>query len=734
MSDEEDNQDETSEASSTASAVNRALARSLFGDDGQLRASAVRPRAFSDDRFSNIQRLMGGAGSQPTTVITPADPTPIPTQQPESRVGISEDIDTVPSQNINTGESQMSLSRALGTRTARQRRRRGPTETITITQNVSLAPGDPRLNALEREAEDNVAEAARQAHLRSAKAHGEEAQVFSDIASFMENDREVYSDLVNRQMNTARATLEQLNSLNNAVMNRQIDPTRFFSSRGAASGFAAASSVALGVLGQALAPGTENAALNIIRRAIDRDIEAQVQDMQNARAGVAMARNLYSDLVSLFGDERAARSALQSMYLAEAEAQIESIRSNSASAADRGAADAVLHQLALERASREAETARQNSRQHLSRTISATVRPGNSRMVNRMVLSQRRATAAMQRAGVLDAYQRLGIEPPEDLRPTPREEAAAPPSTAATPRESRPNTPRATSSQSTGRTVPAGDRPSTLSGFSRVEHASEGLLYGRVLSTEATTGESGETPVTQAQVVYLAPGATPGTVQVRLADGSIASVNPSESPRIPAGATPLYLSPGGPSARPHVYVTDYQLPRRGAQIAESLGEVYSLGHYHLDPRAITEISGRYSPEQNAAHREDLRKMLTARGALARIASLIPRSYATWENEYTQGQRDSASQDLLEQFVQIYDLGVMNGNDQERLERIVPTARATGNFFSSDTVQQVRGMIPETRRIILQRLRANPYFSALRRTESRADRINAANRNVVSTGR
>ena len=77
---------------------------------------------------------------------------------------------------------------------------------------------------------------------------------------------------------------------------------------------------------------------------------------------------------------------------------------------------------------------------------------------------------------------------------------------------------------------------------------------------------------------------------------------------------------------------------------------------------------------------------------------------------------------------------MNGTDEERMQRISPTARSSGNLFSTVTVEEVRGMIPETRRIILQRLRANPYFSALRRTESRADRINAANRNVVSTGR
>ena len=298
----------------------------------------------------------------------------------------------------------------------RRRRRRGPTQTITVTQNVTTAPGDPRLNALERQAQNNVTEATRQLFLRSSQLHGDEAAVNEGVADMFEHNQEIYRDVVNRQMNTARQTLAQLNSLNQAVMDRRMDPTRFFSSRGSAAGFSAAASVAMGVLGQALAPGTENAALSIIRRAIDRDMEAQVQDFANARAGVTMARTLYSDLVSLFGDERVAMEALRTMYQSEATARIEALRQGALSDADRIEADKVIHELALERAQGEAEAARLNSLQTLNSVITATTRPG-TQLGQRLILQQRRSMAPVVQANIMDAYQRLGLEVPEHLRP-----------------------------------------------------------------------------------------------------------------------------------------------------------------------------------------------------------------------------------------------------------------------------------------------------------------------------
>jgi hypothetical protein len=129
-----------------------------------------------------------------------------------------------------------------------------------------------------------------------------------------EQDRQAHVDA---EMAKVRDAVDQMKA-------SKIDPYRFYRHPDGSTNYpksiAAAIAVGLGALGASLpaqygGTGGPNVALQIIDKAIDRDIQAQRDDIANQRAGVGIQMNLLSQMRQQYGDERQAESAARVVML-----------------------------------------------------------------------------------------------------------------------------------------------------------------------------------------------------------------------------------------------------------------------------------------------------------------------------------------------------------------------------------------------------------------------------------
>jgi len=116
-------------------------------------------------------------------------------------------------------------------------------------------------------------------------------------------------------------TLADLDARSSAVANAKVDPSAFWG-EGAQGGLARVlGAIAVG-LGQysSSRTGGPNAALNIINSAIDKNIAAQRDNIENQKAGLQAKNNLYAQNLAAFGDKESALLATKMNYLEQAKA------------------------------------------------------------------------------------------------------------------------------------------------------------------------------------------------------------------------------------------------------------------------------------------------------------------------------------------------------------------------------------------------------------------------------
>jgi hypothetical protein len=147
---------------------------------------------------------------------------------------------------------------------------------------------------------------------------GEAAAISRDLEAQRieaEQKRQIYVD---QEMSKVRDAVDQMKA-------SKIDPYRFYKHPDGSTNYpksiAAAIAVGLGALGSTLPArygggvGGPNVALQIIDKAIDRDIQAQRDDIANQRAGVGLQMNLLSQMRAQFSDERQAENAARVVML-----------------------------------------------------------------------------------------------------------------------------------------------------------------------------------------------------------------------------------------------------------------------------------------------------------------------------------------------------------------------------------------------------------------------------------
>lgn len=188
------------------------------------------------------------------------------------------------------------------------RRPTGWIPTSRKTEGTAYSPNT--INAIQNELGDQGAAA--QADLEAKLTQGG-AQSLADkqMAIYDEADAQQIANLRQRQTDYLDATNNHLNDLMaKADAYGHIDPDRWMHSKSAGSRIGMALAMGLGQFGAAITH-SPNAAMDIIQKEIDRDVDAQKQQAENSRAAVGQAANLYQLNRERLGDNERATLATQ---------------------------------------------------------------------------------------------------------------------------------------------------------------------------------------------------------------------------------------------------------------------------------------------------------------------------------------------------------------------------------------------------------------------------------------
>jgi hypothetical protein len=167
------------------------------------------------------------------------------------------------------------------------------------------------------------------ADLADAEAEGERRrlQLEEDRRASMEQARQRYARAAQR------------------VAAMRVEPGRFFSDGGTAVG--AALAVALGAVGSAISGNDSyrESAIGLIQQAIDRDIQAQRDNISNAQSGLDAEGNIVGMMEQEFGDRAAAEEAARAALLQATARRVQQMESGLQNAQARQDAEALRLQI-----------------------------------------------------------------------------------------------------------------------------------------------------------------------------------------------------------------------------------------------------------------------------------------------------------------------------------------------------------------------------------------------------
>ena len=256
--------------------------------------------------------------------------------------------------------AQQAMDRA---RAFRPQRSGGGGTRLTRTETTQLRQqARPTTEAEAAELQLAAAEqdrAEREGMLALAREAEAEAGALADTASAMQSAQSQLDALERRRQQAEQARQAELmrrqRALDTAaseVASRTLDPGRMYAKGETRNRTAAAIGLVLGGLADAITGGEAGltTALGIINTAIDRDIEAQRGNVTIAQQGLAAKQSLLDDMRRTFGDQQAAEEATRATMLEGVERQIQALRLNAASDAQRAALDRMLADIQAQKA------------------------------------------------------------------------------------------------------------------------------------------------------------------------------------------------------------------------------------------------------------------------------------------------------------------------------------------------------------------------------------------------
>lgn len=234
---------------------------------------------------------------------------------------------------------------------------------VTRTETTQLRQqARPTTEAESAELQSAAAEqdrAEREGMVALAREAEAEAGALADTASAMQSAQSQLDALERRRQQAEQARQAELmrrqRALDTAaseVASRSLDPGRMYAKGETRNRTAAAIGLVLGGLADAITGGEAGltTALGIINTAIDRDIEAQRGNVAIAQQGLAAKQSLLDDMRRTFGDQQAAEEATRATMLEGVERQIQALRLNAASDAQRAALDRMLADIQAQKA------------------------------------------------------------------------------------------------------------------------------------------------------------------------------------------------------------------------------------------------------------------------------------------------------------------------------------------------------------------------------------------------
>ena len=120
-----------------------------------------------------------------------------------------------------------------------------------------------------------------------------------------------------RRENDAKNAMAALQRKIDDVSSSTVDPNRFY--KNLTTGQKIGSAIGLILGGFGAANGHGNPAVDVITGAINRDIDAQKTDINNANVGINQQQGIFHDMMSEFGDERQAEAATRAAMIGNAQ-------------------------------------------------------------------------------------------------------------------------------------------------------------------------------------------------------------------------------------------------------------------------------------------------------------------------------------------------------------------------------------------------------------------------------
>lgn len=136
----------------------------------------------------------------------------------------------------------------------------------------------------------------------------------------MEAQRQQVEDARQAEANTQYQKVQK--AADEAAQAGKIDPNHFWESRSTGQKIMAAIGIALGGIGGGLSGHGGNVAMDVINKAIDRDIDAQKFNASHKQSTFQNQMGIYGMMRQRFGDERQAEAATRMAYLQNVEMQL----------------------------------------------------------------------------------------------------------------------------------------------------------------------------------------------------------------------------------------------------------------------------------------------------------------------------------------------------------------------------------------------------------------------------
>ena len=168
----------------------------------------------------------------------------------------------------------------------------------------------------------------------AAKAEGarKQAEIFNKLQTDIKNGDELYNTKL-------KSMYEQSDKLQKAAESKTVNPNQYWTNAGIPNKISASIGLILGGIGAGLT-GTENAALKIIDKTIDNDIEAQ-------KKNIDQANNLYKMNLDAIKDEKEAYNLTKAQMISLAEMKLKEQMANTSSKEAIAAGQVALAKLGL---------------------------------------------------------------------------------------------------------------------------------------------------------------------------------------------------------------------------------------------------------------------------------------------------------------------------------------------------------------------------------------------------